>query len=66
MSRCKACDTILNDSELKKKDPLTGHHLDLCSVCLSYSNDAILDMDSGAGDNNLDLLGLEVDNSEDL
>jgi hypothetical protein len=41
MSRCKACDTIMTEYELKRIDVLTGHHLDLCNVCSSYSNDAI-------------------------
>ena len=43
MSRCKACDVILSDYELKKVDRETGHHLDLCNVCLSHSDDAIHD-----------------------
>ena len=43
MSRCKACDVILNDYELNRIDHQTGHHLDLCNECASYSNDAVLD-----------------------
>ena len=41
MSRCKACDVILGEYELKRIDKLTGHHVDLCNVCYSHSNDAI-------------------------
>ena len=41
MSRCKACDTIMNEWELKRIDMMTGLHLDLCNVCKSHSNDAI-------------------------
>jgi len=42
MSRCKACDVILNEYELKRIDHQTGLHLDLCNVCASHSNDAVL------------------------
>ena len=30
MSRCKACDAIMTESELKRIDYNTGEHLDLC------------------------------------
>ena len=43
MSRCKACDVILNEYELKRIDNHTGMHLDLCNVCASYSDDAMSD-----------------------
>ena len=43
MSRCKACDTILTEFELKKVDRLTGLHLDLCGRCNKISDDAISD-----------------------
>ena len=43
MSRCKACDTIMNEYELKRIDHNTGHHLDLCNVCARYSMDAMQD-----------------------
>jgi len=39
--RCKACDTILNDWELTRQDKSTGEYLDLCSECLSASNEAL-------------------------
>lgn len=39
--RCKACDTILEDRELKRKDKQTGEYLDLCDVCFSISEEAI-------------------------
>ena len=34
--RCKACDRILEDSELTRKD-VHGNFLDLCGICLSAS-----------------------------
>jgi len=43
VSRCKACDVILNEQELKKIDRDTGLHLDLCGVCLSHSDEAMHD-----------------------
>ena len=43
MSRCKACDVILSEYELKKKDANTGEYLDLCGECARHSNDALMD-----------------------
>ena len=41
MSRCKACDVILTESELRKVDRYSGLHLDLCSGCHRISDDAL-------------------------
>jgi len=41
MSRCKACDVILNEYELRRRDRITDEHIDLCSVCHSASDEAI-------------------------
>ncbi len=41
MSRCKACDVILTEAELRKRDRVTDEHLDLCSVCHLASDEAI-------------------------
>jgi urease alpha subunit len=41
MSRCKACDVILTEAELRKRDRVTDEHLDLCAVCHSASDEAI-------------------------
>tara|TARA_R110000823_G_scaffold215618_1_gene345214 strand:+ start:936 stop:1124 length:189 start_codon:yes stop_codon:yes gene_type:complete len=43
MSRCKACDVILSEYELKKKDTNTGGYLDLCGECARHSNAALMD-----------------------
>ena len=43
--RCKACDRILEESELTKKDP-HGDFLDLCVICLSASANAGVDPDT--------------------
>jgi len=39
--RCKACDKLLNEFEIKKVDPTTGDYLDLCGNCHKESNAAI-------------------------
>jgi hypothetical protein len=39
--RCKACNIILENHELSRKDKITGEFLDLCSTCAQYSNDAL-------------------------
>ena len=52
MSRCKACDVILTDFEMTrkekinwftKKDHRPDKYLDLCLKCLSISNEALLE-----------------------
>jgi hypothetical protein len=41
MSRCKACDVILTEAELRKKDRVTDEFLDLCNECHTASEEAI-------------------------
>lgn len=38
-SRCKACDVILFEEELKTIDPFTGQYIELCFNCLSIALD---------------------------
>jgi len=45
MSRCEACDTILNEAELRKIDFNTQRFLDLCHGCAVVSNKALLEDD---------------------
>jgi hypothetical protein len=41
---CKACDKLLEDMELKRKDKLSGGgFLDLCNSCYTESNRAMAD-----------------------
>lgn len=47
--RCKACNDILNDYELSRKDRETGEFLDLCGNCLTASNYAMLNYDIDTG-----------------
>lgn len=69
MSRCKACDTIMTEHEMKKKDPETGEYLDLCSVCHNESLHAALEFIDGVLDGEtgetLDLteLGFDLSNN---
>ena len=46
MSRCKACDVIMNEFEMKRIDRATGDYSELCSDCLSASNEATREIDS--------------------
>jgi hypothetical protein len=43
MSRCKACDVIMNEFEMRRIDRATGDYSELCSDCLSASNEATQD-----------------------
>jgi len=40
--KCKACDTLLDDRALKRKDKHTGDYLDLCNTCNDASQRAIV------------------------
>ena len=40
--RCKACDRILEDNELTKRDA-NGDYLDMCNTCLYASFDVEVD-----------------------
>jgi len=67
MSRCKACDTILTETECKRLDYNTeGEHLDLCFSCMVESNRAILN-ETGILDQEinetLEELGFDVSNN---
>lgn len=60
MSRCKACDQVMTEYELKKRDPMNvDNFLDLCGTCSQYSNDAVFD---GSGNT----LELDVDGLDSL
>jgi len=50
--RCKACNIILENHELSRKDKITGEYLDLCSTCAQYSNDALYRPDEADDFNN--------------
>ena len=43
--RCKACNTILDDSELTKKDT-NGDFIDMCNYCLHASGAVEVDTDT--------------------
>lgn len=43
--RCKACNVILNEYELSRKDKDTELFIDLCGKCLTYSNEASYNID---------------------
>ena len=43
--KCRACDDLLNDIELSRKDRETDQFIDLCGKCLTYSNEASYNVD---------------------
>jgi len=45
MSRCRACNNVMTETEMKRKDSSSGDYTDLCSSCLVVSVEALLDMD---------------------
>ena len=68
MSRCKACDTILTEFEMKRIDFNTDAHLDLCYNCMSISTNAALAFEGGGildEEDNVDLteLGFDISNN---
>lgn len=44
--RCKACNKLLEETELARKDKLTGNFLDLCNTCYKVSNETLIEYDS--------------------
>ena len=68
MSRCKACDAIMTESELKRTDYNTDKPLDLCYNCMSISTSAALAFEGGgvmSEEDNVDLseLGFDISNN---
>lgn len=69
MSRCKACDVVMTEAELKRTDYNTGKPLDLCYNCMSISTSAALAFEGGGqldedGDNlDLESLGFDISNN---
>lgn len=43
--RCRACDTLMTDFEIKRKDSV-GNYYDLCSRCFSVSSKLISDINA--------------------
>ena len=43
--RCKACNRILEESELTRKDA-NGNFLDMCGICISAAANAGLDSET--------------------
>ena len=68
MSRCKACDAIMTEAELKRTDYNTDSPLDLCYNCMSISTNAALAFEGGgvlSEEDNVDLseLGFDISNN---
>ena len=66
MSRCKACDTILTEFEMKRIDFNTDAHLDLCYNCMVVSNRALLEEDGEVEqtiDETLAEIGIDLSNN---
>ena len=45
MSRCRACNNVMTETEMKRKDANTKDFSDLCSSCLVASVEALMEMD---------------------
>jgi len=41
--RCKACNVLLEETELTRKDKLTGQFIDLCNTCYKVSNETLIE-----------------------
>lgn len=53
--RCKSCDVILDEWEMKKVDPLTGKYTEFCDCCLTISEES----DMNLVDIDLDSISIE-------
>jgi len=45
MSRCRACNNVMTETEMKRKVANTRDYSDLCSSCLVASVEALMEMD---------------------
>ena len=68
MSRCKACNVVMTEAELKRTDYNTDKPLDLCYNCMSISTSAALAFEGGgvlSEEDNVDLseLGFDISNN---
>ena len=43
MGRCKACNKVMTDAEMVRKDVLSNDYAELCSSCMVESDEAYLD-----------------------
>jgi len=39
MSRCRGCNNVMSDSEMRRKDSLTDDFTDLCTECYTESQE---------------------------
>ncbi len=42
--RCKACNTMLDTYDLKRKDKRTGEFMDLCGICTNIHVQAVWEL----------------------
>lgn len=62
--RCKACDVILEDNELVKKDK-NGDYFDMCNNCLSIVLSAEWELENSCNITEIDSEGLTLDDLYD-
>ena len=47
--RCRACDVVLNEREVTKKDKGTGEYFDMCSDCYASYKEALGELVDDSG-----------------
>jgi len=50
MSRCRACNNVMTDIEMRRKDPNTKDYTDLCTACFVASVQTLMEMDGFISD----------------
>lgn len=50
MSRCRACNNVMTDVEMRRKDPNTKDFTDLCTTCFVSSVQTLVEMDGYIND----------------
>ena len=43
--RCQTCDILLDDYEVKRKDPKTGEFWDMCNTCLGVHKQTLWELE---------------------
>tara|TARA_R100000664_G_scaffold4130_1_gene8568 strand:- start:7920 stop:8105 length:186 start_codon:yes stop_codon:yes gene_type:complete len=56
--RCKACETLLEQEELYRRDKNTNEFIDLCNVCHKVSTLASIQYEVAIEDNEIDEINI--------
>lgn len=66
MSRCKACNNIMSDTEMRRRDTLTGDYTELCTECFTESEEVREEMQNDEDFLDIHDLLIDIDKERDI